>query len=407
MLQVAVERLSRGVPGSAIRVLTQEPDELRRFCPQAMPVSLRGWDRVREARILPRWAQRRNGDSARPPGALFLRFWLVKAALLRGKYAAGRGFLREFEDTDVVFLAGCGLLNDHFVKLSLNVLALLEMALNCGKPVALLSQGIGPMENPTLRDRAAQILPRARSIFIRDNDMTPALLERLGVAPAKITSTGDDAVALAWNARPNRIGSALGFNLRLSTYSGVTEQTLAAIREVLAATAARHGLSLLGVPIARGNRECDIATAQRMLDGLNVRGDAGSDANTPQKAIDRVAQCRLVVTGSYHGAVFALAQGIPAVCIAANVYYANKFLGLVHAFGEGCTVLRADDNGFTEALLTAINDYWNKADQLRPALLHEAERQVQSAERAYAALLSELRPESAGRVTSQAMASPA
>jgi polysaccharide pyruvyl transferase WcaK-like protein len=105
--------------------------------------------------------------------------------------------------------------------------------------------------------------------------------------------------------------------------------------------------------------------------------------------------------------VFALAQGIPAVCIAANVYYANKFLGLVHAFGEGCTVLRADDNGFTEALLTAINDYWNKADQLRPALLHEAERQVQSAERAYAALLSELRPESAGRVTSQAMASPA
>ena len=89
MLQVAVERLSRAVPGSVIRVLTQEPEELRRFCPQATPVSLRGWDRVRQARILPRWAPGRNGDDPRPPGALFLRFWRAKAALLRGKYEAG------------------------------------------------------------------------------------------------------------------------------------------------------------------------------------------------------------------------------------------------------------------------------------------------------------------------------
>ena len=80
--------------------------------------------------------------------------------------------------------------------------------------------------------------------------------------------------------------------------------------------------------------------------------------------------------------MFALAQGIPAVCIAGNLYYANKFLGLVHAFGEGCTVLRADDSGFTEALPTAIDLYWNKADQLRPVLLQEAERQVRSAEKA-------------------------
>jgi colanic acid/amylovoran biosynthesis protein len=113
------------------------------------------------------------------------------------------------------------------------------------------------------------------------------------------------------------------------------------------------------------------------------------------------------VTGSYHAAVFALAQGIPAVCIAGNIYYANKFLGLVHAFGHGCTVLRADDDGFTVALPTVINEYWSKADQLRPVLLQEAERQVRSAEKAYATLLSKLRPESIGRATSPVMASPA
>jgi polysaccharide pyruvyl transferase WcaK-like protein len=407
MLQVAVERLSRAVPGSVIRVLTQEPEELRRFCPSAMPVSLRGWDRVREARILPRWAPRRNGDYPRPPGALSLRFWRAKAALLRGKYAAGRGFLREFEDTDVVFLAGCGLINDHFVRLSLSVLALLEMALNRGLPVALFSQGIGPMENPTLRKRAAEILPRVRSLFIRDNATTPALLDRLGVTPEKITFTGDDAVALAWHNRSDRIGAELGFNLRIAPYSGLTEQTFAEVRQVLIAKATQDGVSLVGVPIARGNRECDMVTAQQMLDGAKVPGDAGTHADTPLKAIAQVARCRLVVSGSYHGAVFALAQGIPAVCIAGNLYYANKFLGLAHAFGEGCTVLRADDNSFNEALPKAIAESWNKADPLRPVLLQEAERQVRSAEKAYAALLEELRPESAGRVTSQAIASPA
>jgi len=407
MLQVAVERLSRAVPGSTIRVLTQEPEELRRFCPQTIPVSLRGWDRVREAHILPRWAQKNNRQSLRPPRALFLRFWRAKAALWRGKYEAGRGFLRDLEQTDVVFLAGCGLLNDHFVKLSLSVLAFLELALNRGLPVALFSQGIGPIENPTLRLRAGEILPRVRSIFIRDNDTTPALLDRLGVAPKKITFTGDDAVALAWENQRNQIGSALGFNLRLSTYSGVTEQTLTAVREVLAATAARQNVSLLGVPIARGNRECDVVTAQRILDGLNVPGDSGTDADTPLKAIAQVARCRLIVTGSYHAAVFALAQGIPAICIAGNLYYANKFRGLVNAFGEGCTVLRADDNGFTQALPKAIDEYWNRADQLRPLLLEAATEQVFSAEKACALLLAELRAEKIGHGTSRVMASPA
>ena len=407
MLQVAIERLSRLIPGSVIRVLTQEPEELRRFCPQAMPVSMRGWDRVRDARILPRWALRNNGRPPRPPGALFLRFWRAKAALLRSKYEAGRGFLRDFEDTDAVFLAGCGLLNDHFVKLSLSVLALLEMALQRGLPVALFSQGIGPIENPTLRLRAAEVLPRAHSIFVRDNDTTPVLLDRLGVPAGRITFTGDDAVALAWENRRHQIGNALGFNLRRSTYSGITEQAVAAIRKVLASTAARQGISLLGVPIARGNRECDIVTAQHMLDGLDVPGDSGAHADTPLKAIAQAARCRVVVTGSYHAAVFALAQGIPAVCIAGNLYYANKFLGLLHSFGEGCTVLRTDDNSFTQALPAAIDEYWSKAERLRPALLQKAERQVQSAEQAYAALRSELRPESMDRACSPAMASSA
>jgi colanic acid/amylovoran biosynthesis protein len=233
------------------------------------------------------------------------------------------------------------------------------------------------------------------------------LLDRLGVAPRKITFTGDDAVALAWENQSNQIGRSIGFNLRLSDYSGITEQTLTAVRGVLATTAARQCVSLLGIPIARGNRECDVITAQRMLDGLDVPGDAGTDADTPLKTIAQVAQCRLVVTGSYHAAVFAIAQGIPAVCIAGNLYYANKFRGLARAFGDGCTILRADDNNFTQALPKAIGDYWNRAHELRPLLLEAATKQVFSAQKACAVLLAELRAEMIGHATSRPAASPA
>jgi colanic acid/amylovoran biosynthesis protein len=327
--------------------------------------------------------------AARARGALFWKFWRAKAALLRGKYSAGRTFLNEFENSDAVLLAGCGLLNDHFVKLSLEVLRLLELALNSGKPVALLSQGIGPMETPDLRQMAGRVLPRVESIFVREERTTPALLNELGIGANRITFTGDDAVALAYRQRSEQPGTELGFNLRVSSYSAASEQTLAVVSRVLADKSKQYGVCPLGIPIARGNRECDVKTAERLLAGLQIRGDAGQEADTPEKTIERVARCRLVLTGSYHAAVFALAQGIPAVCVAENLYYENKFLGLTHSFGEGCAVVLAR-NDFSKALAKTVDELWCKADHLRPMLLREAERQVRMAESAYASLFSKL-----------------
>jgi polysaccharide pyruvyl transferase WcaK-like protein len=48
-----------------------------------------------------------------------------------------------------------------------------------------------------------------------------------------------------------------------------------------------------------------------------------------------VSRCRVVVTGSYHAGVFALAQGIPVVATAASRYYHDKFSGLADLFGGG------------------------------------------------------------------------
>ena len=396
MLQVALDRLVRELPDSAIRALTYTPEALRGFCPQVQPISFQEWQRWRKAKILPRWfGSEPEARFRRNHARLFARLWPLKAALLRGKYLAGRNFLDEIRRADAFVVTGCGLLNDHFGDLSLEVLELLEIAIDRGRATALFSQGIGPLRDATLRRRAAEVLPRVDAIFIRENHSTPPLLDSLGVLPERIVFTGDDAVELAWSACQDTQGTHIGFNLRVATYSGVLEDSLEVVRRILAQKAKEHGAALLGVPIARGNVECDFATARRMLDGLDVAGDPGADIDTPLKAIRRTAECRIVVTGSYHLAVFALSQGIPAVCVARNLYYSNKFLGLAKAFGTGCAVIEADAVGFESLLSRAIDQAWREAPALREPLLREAERQVDFANAAYAEWLSRHLPRSA------------
>ena len=88
-------------------------------------------------------------------------------------------------------------------------------------------------------------------------------------------------------------------------------------------------------------------------------------------------RCRVVVTGSYHPAVFALSQGIPVVCLVKSDYYACKFLGLKDQFGAGCEILSLLENEQLQDRLTAVMTIaWRSADDVTPSLLDAARRQV-------------------------------
>lgn len=408
MLQVAVERLLRQCPGSAIRVLTYETDVLTRFCPQAKAVSLRGWDRWRQAKVLPRWLCREAEQGwRRRNAALFRRIWSAKATIFRGKYLAGLEFLDELDRADALLMAGCGMLNDCFRESSLRALALLEFAVDRGLFTALLSQGVGPMEDSVLRGRAAEVLPRVNSIFIREEHTTGPLLKGLNVSPERVLFTGDDALQIGLHAGSNDSGNNLGFNLRLSAYSGVSADTVNSVRRALVEKAGREGALLRGTPITRDSADCDIATARGMLAGLEGAHDAGEKLDTPLKVARRIGECRVVVTGSYHVAVFAVAQGVPAVCVAGNDYYRAKFMGLADKFGDGCRVVPANKTGFEDALSGAIDRLWEGAPRLRDSLRQEAERQCELGLAAYERLVSRLLGRTAVTRTRGAQLAPA
>jgi colanic acid/amylovoran biosynthesis protein len=119
------------------------------------------------------------------------------------------------------------------------------------------------------------------------------------------------------------------------------------------------------------------------LAGFDDQSDGGSTLDTPLKVIQQAGRCRVVVTGAYHAAVFALAQGIPVVALANAPYYVSKFLGLEDQFGLGCETVFLSDPNLLEKLRTALERTWQSAEMVRLPLQNAAFRQIQSSWGAY------------------------
>jgi len=190
---------------------------------------------------------------------------------------------------------------------------------------------------------------------------------------------------MAHAARPSALGNAVGLNLRVGMSSGVTPAIIRPLATLFQDFAARHNAPLLPVPIAL-QQEVDARNIQGLLAGYDDASDGGQHLDSPTKLIGQAGKCRIVVTGAYHAAVFALSQGIPAICLAGSSYFVTKHLGLADMFGDGCEVVFIDQPGFETRISETMERFWAQADQLRPGLLRAAVRQVEDAERAYACL---------------------
>lgn len=120
-----------------------------------------------------------------------------------------------------------------------------------------------------------------------------------------------------------------------------------------------------------------------MLAGFDDESDGGVSLDTPVKVVRQVSRCRLVVTGAYHAAVFALAQGIPVVCLSNSTYYSAKFQGLEDLFGCGCETVILSDQNASNKLSVAMEDMWKSAATVRTSLREAALRQIKLSCSAY------------------------
>jgi colanic acid/amylovoran biosynthesis protein len=223
------------------------------------------------------------------------------------------------------------------------------------------------------------VLPTVDLITLREKVVGRPLLLSLGVEPDRIATTGDDALELAFRVEPAPTpGTRLGFNLRLARYSRVDQGSADMIGAAILDAAQRHATEPLPIAISLHPKEQDDAVAARLL-SRPVEGEA---PDSPLGVVERIQRCRIVVTGSYHAAVFALAQGIMVVGITQSPYYDAKFLGLKDQF-QGLVGIVSVDRDVRARLTYEIDRSWQTADEVRPRLLELAALQVEQARSAY------------------------
>jgi polysaccharide pyruvyl transferase WcaK-like protein len=406
MLQVLVSRIGKLWPNASIEVITDAPDLLAAYCPNAMPVPARGrklWfahkaifgDRVH--RFLPRSASypvRNLERTMRCQWPTLARAIIQSRMKLRRVDGTEVGaYLDSLFASDLVLFSGGGDINDTFPDFAMTLLDVMTIAFRRGIRTALLGQGFGPIRDQKLWARAKGVLPSVDIICTRESRAGVPLLHSLGVRPSRLITTGDDAIELAYDARAEELGTGIGVNLRVVDYSGVDSTVVERIRPLLHDAARKHGASLIPVPIARLDRESDVRSIRQILAGYDDGSDGGQNLSSPLKVIKQVARCRVVVTGSYHAGVFALSQGIPVVGLVKSPYYADKFLGLADQFGAGCQVIFLDEEQFREKLAEAIDTAWRAAEHLRLPLLEAAKRQIEVGWDAYRRVHELVEPE--------------
>jgi colanic acid/amylovoran biosynthesis protein len=398
MLQVAVTRLRKLWPDAKIYVLTDEPDLLTRYCPGVRPVGVEGhriWFKRMLFRPLYRfapdkfsrylsWLDKKVQDSW--PAASYAWFQVQRKFQNNDSNEGVTAYLKAIFGADFVMATGGGYINDVFPYHMNLILDTLKIAIQFNKPTFMFGQGIGPLQNPKLRTIAEAYLPLVDLISLRESRIGRSCLDSLGVPLTRVITTGDDAIELAYKSRPTKLGTGIGVNLRLAKYSEVNSSMssmLEVIRVTLLEAARRYGIQLIPLPIAFHSLDSDVKAIRNLLAGYDYTSDKWQSGRDPLFIIQQTSYCRLVVTGSYHAAVFALAQGIPVVALANSTYYAYKFLGLADQFGVGCHVLLLDDKQFREKFMIEIDKAWQSAEQVRPQLLRAAVKQIEMGYSAY------------------------
>jgi polysaccharide pyruvyl transferase WcaK-like protein len=376
MLRTTVTRLQNRWPRARLQIVTTSRERLAALCPGTDPITLvtdrgpLGWlpDRVR------------GGIGLRYKAAIPER----AAAGWRLSPGAGK-FLDALRSCDLAVSSGGGFINDSFTLHASSVLRALRLVQRRGVPTAMFGQGYGPLVNPALAELASTVIPRLSLISLRGPQGLQAVTALRNGRDEPVV-TGDDALELAGAGRL-AVGPALGVNLRAAAYTGLESGVARQIASVVAAAAAEACLPMRGLPISW---HCDGEDWRALADAFgtdSVIARTGRLVRDLPSLTAAVAECRVVVTSSYHAAVFALARGIPAVGISLTPYYDGKFGGLRELYGpQAVSVLSVSQAGWPDRMRHLVRTAAALDTAARAAVAEQSARLVGVSRDVYEAL---------------------
>lgn len=286
-------------------------------------------------------------------------------------------------DCDMVMATGGGYFSDDFSGQSEVILQTLEAGIRLGKPAIILSCGFEPVSVRSLSQKMLGVFPLLSLVVCRESQQSPMVARSFGVPEQRLVVAADEAIELAFDLRPTVLGQSLGINVRQADYAGVDANTLSRLREGLGSAISRLGAPLVaGVPISLAGPSDPDAIAS-LLHGIPGISYTSYPVATPQDVVQQIGTCRVVITGSYHAAVFALSQGVSVIALVASPHYRSKMQGLQAQFGAACHIVFLDREETATHLATAIQDAWHAAGTERQRLLQVARQQVSVGRAAY------------------------
>ncbi|HLH56001.1 MAG TPA: polysaccharide pyruvyl transferase family protein [Verrucomicrobiae bacterium] len=372
MLQASVRRLRELADRPELMVLTTNPQLLNRYCPGTIPLSVKS----RDAGYAP----------LRPAGSPWAEWWARFKLRWKRVPKEAVEFQNALAPAHAVFLCGGGFLNDLNPYQTRPVLRMLTDAAARGKRVAMFSQGLGPLESPELLSLLGMACRAGVKVALREPLHGVEILERAGANAARYSITGDDAIEAAVEHRNVVDQTALGFSIRQVAYSEVESKHLEIAGSALDELATRLSAQVVPLPVSFNSHESDHAVISK-LTGAEVP-ELGADE--PEALIRATGRCRLVVTGTYHAAVFALAQGIPCVSFYVSTYYRNKMDGLSRQFPGGCKLVDLNLPDARVRLIQSALEFWETTrNSLSQELRAAASEQVLVARGFYKAALGQ------------------
>lgn len=246
---------------------------------------------------------------------------------------------------DMLHVAGGGNLTDIFPVEVRRRCALINAFLAQHKVVILSGQQLGPFHDVDLEKMLMHTLRDVSYIGVRD-EQSLELCKQYGIPPDRFSLTGDDSLGITPGPKekiaalldPYRLqpGKFLALNMRLGSYVPEHDEHMETVARLYDAVAEQLGLPVLYVPISLNTIDSDTATAAtlatRMRHPFRILDTAHCTPSEMKGILGNTQSC---VGYSWHFCTFALSQGIPAVCIHASDYYAQKGNGLCAFWGDG------------------------------------------------------------------------
>lgn len=285
---------------------------------------------------------------------------------------------------DLYLATGGGYMCDTDKRFLMPLLDRMKAAVEQGIPAVMVGQGVGPIDDVELIDKAKEVLPLLDYILIREEQIARPLLESFGVSNSRVMMTGDDAIELGYQIRCTKQGQGIGLSLRTAQHTAVNTKHIEAIRPVVLQAAQKYRATLIAAPISYYQHEADLDPISKIMSGHDKRSASWRKFEVLPDFIRRIGHCRVMISGTLHGAVFALSQGIPVITLAKSTEYFYKLSGLAVEFGkEGCQVIHLNDEQLTQKLADALDFAYSAAEELRPILLAHSARQIELGYHAY------------------------